>query len=652
MIEIKNLTKKFHNHLVLDDVSFSLPDSGIVVFEGENGSGKTTLLNILDLMDDDFSGQYLFNGVDVKTLKEKDKASVRGEFFSYVCQKHNLIRYLTQEENVELKSLINGDKIQLQKNEDWHKLSQGQQEILVLEREIKPGKHVYLLDEVTASLDEKHQQWVISQIARLSHESLAIIVCHDLDLKGQADFVYHLKKGKIEMIKGTSSTAEKVTSSLRLEKRIHKGIPYSLALKRWKASWLLDCFMFLISIMTTALCLLGIEGFRPNAFGELLSACGQSTSILVQQNDLQTADELLNHFKGFSYRSWDYRMVFSNDVPADGKIYCNNAAYQSLSYTSADSAIKGRMEELGYVIDDSIKDPYFFINDALVSAENNPFMFELHRNVLMKDGQPLKSDLVGDLYCLNQKAYEAFMHEEIKLELEDDVFYMNSVPGGVMEKAVFEYQPSNVLYQDFKEQEFNSLFPDGVTLSSIEELNPSFILVSNQTMEKLLTRVTLDEYVLVELGHNTFQQLFYISQHHLHVSDPYGSSRYDHYNGVINSALDLIGNTTYKLLFFVMVGVHLVISSLVIISKSTISRRDDWILQLNGLSKNKISIMNLLFDVGVFLMSIPFAFLFLSFAQTPKISLDVLFTIGFFGFVILFLMGLHMVRMKRLRKRK
>lgn len=47
MITLFHLSKQYGKHLVLDDISLTFPDTGLVLIEGENGSGKTTLLYIL-----------------------------------------------------------------------------------------------------------------------------------------------------------------------------------------------------------------------------------------------------------------------------------------------------------------------------------------------------------------------------------------------------------------------------------------------------------------------------------------------------------------------------------------------------------------------------------------------------------------------------
>jgi len=74
MIKLRKTTKSFSDNIVLDDVDFVCPDTGIVLINGENGSGKTTLLNILDFMDEDFSGEYSFFGQNSKKIKDRKKS--------------------------------------------------------------------------------------------------------------------------------------------------------------------------------------------------------------------------------------------------------------------------------------------------------------------------------------------------------------------------------------------------------------------------------------------------------------------------------------------------------------------------------------------------------------------------------------------------
>ena len=65
MIEVKNLTKKFGDLLVLDDISETIHEGEKVVIVGPSGGGKSTFLRCLNVLEDPTSGQVIFEGVDL-----------------------------------------------------------------------------------------------------------------------------------------------------------------------------------------------------------------------------------------------------------------------------------------------------------------------------------------------------------------------------------------------------------------------------------------------------------------------------------------------------------------------------------------------------------------------------------------------------------
>jgi ABC-type transport system involved in cytochrome bd biosynthesis fused ATPase/permease subunit len=81
-------------------------------------------------------------------------------------------------------------------------MSQGQLEKLALEEGLRPGRKVYLLDEVTAHLDSASQKETVKRIKELSKTSLVLIICHDLDLREVADAVWEIRKGELFLRKG------------------------------------------------------------------------------------------------------------------------------------------------------------------------------------------------------------------------------------------------------------------------------------------------------------------------------------------------------------------------------------------------------------------------------------------------------------------
>ena len=99
MIEIQNISKSFRTDevetLALRDVSLKVDDGEFVAVMGPSGCGKSTLLNILGLLDNPTAGNYLLDGKEVGSLKERDRTMLRKGKIGFVFQNFNLIDELT-----------------------------------------------------------------------------------------------------------------------------------------------------------------------------------------------------------------------------------------------------------------------------------------------------------------------------------------------------------------------------------------------------------------------------------------------------------------------------------------------------------------------------------------------------------------------------
>ena len=106
MIKLENIQKVFRTEEVetvaLGGVSFEVKQGEFVAIMGPSGCGKSTLLNILGLLDNPTSGQYLLDGENVGSLKESQRTKVRKGKIGFVFQSFILIDELNVEENVEL----------------------------------------------------------------------------------------------------------------------------------------------------------------------------------------------------------------------------------------------------------------------------------------------------------------------------------------------------------------------------------------------------------------------------------------------------------------------------------------------------------------------------------------------------------------------
>lgn len=100
MIEIVNLTKKFGDLLVLDDISETINEGEKVVIIGPSGGGKSTFLRCLNVLEDPTAGRIIFEGVDLCDLKVD--INEHRQKMGMVFQQFNLFNNLTVKKNIML----------------------------------------------------------------------------------------------------------------------------------------------------------------------------------------------------------------------------------------------------------------------------------------------------------------------------------------------------------------------------------------------------------------------------------------------------------------------------------------------------------------------------------------------------------------------
>ena len=198
MIELKNITKRFNNNIILDNLNYKFLETGLYVINGDNGSGKTTLCYIIGLLDNKYEGKFYFNNVDVSKLSKKEYNQAREKFISYIFSKNNLIPYLNVKENLDLSNSEN-NFIDLEMKQDVNTLSGGEEILLALNIEINKKKKIYILDEVTAMLDNDHFNKLMEIINNLSKEVLIIMISHDKRTNKYGKQL-KLNKGKLNLI--------------------------------------------------------------------------------------------------------------------------------------------------------------------------------------------------------------------------------------------------------------------------------------------------------------------------------------------------------------------------------------------------------------------------------------------------------------------
>ena len=98
MIEMKNISKKVGNKVILDDISLKIDEGSFVVFIGPSGCGKTTTLKLMNKLISPTSGEIY---IDDKPISKEDPIKLRRNI-GYVIQSIGLFPHLKIMENIEL----------------------------------------------------------------------------------------------------------------------------------------------------------------------------------------------------------------------------------------------------------------------------------------------------------------------------------------------------------------------------------------------------------------------------------------------------------------------------------------------------------------------------------------------------------------------
>lgn len=218
MIKTKELTKIFKTEEVettaLNRVNLDVKEGEYVAVMGPSGCGKSTLLNILGLLDNPSSGSYLFNGIEVADLRERDRTIFRKGNIGFVFQSFNLIDELNVYENVELpliylklksserkrmvEEVIERMKISHRAKHFPQQLSGGQQQRVAIARAVVANPKLILADEPTGNLDSKNGIEVINLLIELNKEGTTIVmVTHSERDASHAHRIINLFDGQI-----------------------------------------------------------------------------------------------------------------------------------------------------------------------------------------------------------------------------------------------------------------------------------------------------------------------------------------------------------------------------------------------------------------------------------------------------------------------
>ena len=209
MIEVKNLVKKYGDHVAVDHLTFTVEKGQIYGFLGPNGAGKSTTMNIMTGYIGATEGEVLIDGHDI--LKDAEAAK---RCIGYLPEIPPVYPDMTVEEYLRFSAVLKGIKkeereaqiekvMRMTQVEDVagrliKNLSKGYRQRVGLAHAIMGFPPIIILDEPTVGLDPKQIIEIRELIKELSKEHTIILSSHILsEISEVCDYVMIIAHGKL-----------------------------------------------------------------------------------------------------------------------------------------------------------------------------------------------------------------------------------------------------------------------------------------------------------------------------------------------------------------------------------------------------------------------------------------------------------------------
>ena len=209
MIEVKHLTKRYGNHVAVNDLNFTIDKGKVYGFLGPNGAGKSTMMNIITGNLDATSGKVLWNGKNVLRMGREFR-----RVLGYMPQQQNLYDSFTGRRFLlyiaALKEIPRSDAaLQVQRVAELVHLSSelekrlaaysgGMKQRLLAAAALLGEPQILIMDEPTAGLDPKERVRLRQVLAQLAHDCIIIVATHVVsDVEHVASEILLLKEGQL-----------------------------------------------------------------------------------------------------------------------------------------------------------------------------------------------------------------------------------------------------------------------------------------------------------------------------------------------------------------------------------------------------------------------------------------------------------------------
>lgn len=203
MLKALNLTHKF-DYTLFSDINLDISPATTTAIMGVSGSGKSTILHILSTLLCPYSGEVIYNGKSLYKLSSDELLKIRRYEFGIIFQAHYLFKGFNGFENIELATILSGQKIEpkllealkIDKviNQKIGELSGGQQQRVSIARVLAKKPKIIFADEPTGNLDQATAKEVMSVIFDYvkANSAALVLVTHDKDMAKLCNNRYEL----------------------------------------------------------------------------------------------------------------------------------------------------------------------------------------------------------------------------------------------------------------------------------------------------------------------------------------------------------------------------------------------------------------------------------------------------------------------------
>lgn len=216
-LEFKNVYFKYPNcaDYILKNVSFTINRSKRYAFVGENGSGKSTIIKLILGFYDNYEGNILYNGYELKDLDKhllyENISTIFQDFAKFnlnVCEsitmsdKYDLVKYnhfLDSQNLSESYKFLYNDKLNIGKifDDGISDLSGGQWQKIALLRMLFRDTNLKILDEPSAAMDPSNEKMFYEEFIKANKDKTVILISHRMAATKNSDVIFFLMGGSI-----------------------------------------------------------------------------------------------------------------------------------------------------------------------------------------------------------------------------------------------------------------------------------------------------------------------------------------------------------------------------------------------------------------------------------------------------------------------